>query len=1235
MTWRTIIARYVSGCPNCGGPITQDRLEAGLPCRACLPDNVAQELRRVKDRELMIERVARYLEEHSRLSGYWYIYSTISSVRRFAEAFRKMTGKDLWSAQYTWALRLLRGESIAIVAPTGVGKTTLLIAYSLYRALQGSRIYYLLPTENLVIQVMDKLSSLSKKLDKEIRVASYYSSMPGRLKGEALSLIKSGSYDILVTTTSFLSRKWSLVKDNVFETIIVDDVDAVLKNSKNVDRILSLLGFSEEEIKLAHRLVKLKLEAAILKTSGRLKRYEERLLEIKELEARLSSLLKTNVRGQLVIASATGRAYGLKPKIFRELLGFEIGRVHDYTRNIINLYRLTDDVISDALAIVEKLGPGGLIYVSKRYGKGLARELVKLLRERGIKAGLALSGYRVLDKFARGEYDVLIGVANYYGVIVRGIDMPERVLYTLFVGSPAQKIMLEKALLSPYRLVKIAMGVGVNVTNIVKALSGITPNEASLLRIALERNEKLDGRLGLLLEQLRSLYATTLETIMDVLLKEKRLVTPAGLVVDEGGTAYLLVPDAPTYVQASGRASRMFNGGMTLGLSIVIEEDRDLLWLLSEKLKAYLDAIDFKSINDVSIEELAEKARKSRGGGYSKKANIETSLIVVESPTKAKTIARFFGSPVKRRIGRLIAYETTFYNPLTNTIHIATIAASRGHLFDLTIDDVGVHGVELDKETITPVYASIKECLSCGTQFASSSNTCPRCGSTNVVSKEGIVEALRKLALESSTVYIATDPDVEGEKIAYDIYLMLKPYARRILRIYMHEITKNELYQALASATSIDYKKVLAQIVRRIEDRWIGFGLSSILWREYGKTWLGAGRVQTPVLGWIIDRYDQWRSNLSYKVVILLPGKIRIVLYFGERRKAEEIADKVSREGLKVIAREDEAIELNPLPPYTTESLIYDASILLGYTSAKTMRLAQDLFENGLITYHRTDSIHVSSQGINIAKRYLEEQGLLELVNPRSWGPKGHHEAIRPTKPLDAATLRRKVATNEIKVSSRLTEAHYRLYDLIFRRFISSQMKPSVLVRTRLYLGLEPTKAVVKLEAFSRESKPGFAMLSPNIRIVKEIQHIKPGSSLKPEKVYVNRGSKVALYTHGDIVYMMKERGIGRPSTYTRTIEALLRHGYVIESKYRKYLIPTKLGRKVYGFLTSSFPSLISEERTKKLYEKLEMIERGDYNPVHAISDLYKELEEILELSGIYASESLEQHAGKAGLSSN
>ncbi len=410
--------------------------------------------------------------------------------------------------------------------------------------------------------------------------------------------------------------------------------------------------------------------------------------------------------------------------------------------------------------------------------------------------------------------------------------------------------------------------------------------------------------------------------------------------------------------------------------------------------------------------------------------------------------------------------------------------------------------------------------------------------------------------------------------------------------------------EAIRNRGPFDRKLINAQIVRRIEDRWIGFSLSGHLKDLYKKVWLGAGRVQTPVLGWIIDRYDEWKRNRGYLVLVILNNGKRLKFFTKDRIDVKE-NERAEVMVLNIDSREE---VLKPLPPFTTDSLLFEAQRTLGIPSWITMKLAQQLFESGLITYHRTDSIRVSPAGIALAKAYLEKKGLESLYEGRPWSSEGAHEAIRPTRPLDVEELRKAILEGSLKVPIKLSKLHFKLYDLIFRRFIASQMvqaRVRTLSVTFEFKGLQNT-----IERPAKVLEEGFTLIY-NPGIEPWLCNLREGQKLSVESIKIIRASSVRLLTPGDVVRLMKENGIGRPSTYSKIIESNIRHGYVIVSKKRGYLVPTTMGINVYNYLVSNFADIVSVETTRKLEEELDKIEKGEISPIEVLDGLWNELEKM------------------------
>ncbi|MCE4613297.1 MAG: reverse gyrase [Desulfurococcales archaeon] len=1194
---------YKGMCPNCGGDIEGARLYRGLPCSSCISDSELSSIG-----SLRVEDIASYMARRGRLKGYKWLFLLEREFKIFSSYFKSRTGKDLWSAQRMWARKLLSLSSMAIIAPTGVGKTTLLMVYMAYRVERnGWRAVYLVPTENLLRQVASKLSGLSEG------VVYYYSSMPKRLREEALTRIEKGDYSIAVVTTGFLQRRFSLLaKSAPIDLVVVDDVDSMLRNSRNVDRVLALLGFDWEAIELAHRLVEVKLRAYKALLLGNDKKLEALERELVETEKRLRD--KTSGKlGQLVIASATGRPRGYKHMVFKELLGFEVGGGTDYLRNVVDSFIVSSNPVEEAFKLVNRLGRGGLIFVSQSLGRGYAKLLAEALIRKGARVGLALSGSRrALEKLERGELEAVVSVASRYGVTVRGIDMPETIRYAVFVGVPSIRRRLEEYLLNPKRLARVLVEASADGWEGARELSLfvaklLEKRDADTIYYMLREASK--GRLREAPEWIQE-FLRGVEAARSWLLS--RLSKVKGLVIgsnyfklEDDGSIYVYIPDIPTYIQASGRTSRMLGNGMTLGLSVIIDSEEALIEAFGEKLSWYVSSrlASFYSLDIDAVLGEIEKTRRRYGG---KRIDIRTVLVVVESPTKARTISWFWGRPAKRRMGRTVIYETSAIDEKRKRVYLLQVAASKGHIFDLSLDNG--YGVEMRGETIVPMYSALSRCLACGHSFSGSSS-CPRCGSINRYNSLDVLEALRKVAAEVEEILILTDPDREGEKIAWDLYLALKPYNRNIYRAHIHEITRTAVIEALANPKRLDTHLVEAQIARRVEDRLIGFSLSRRLWTITGKRWTGAGRVQTPVLGWIIDRFGEWKKNRGYSIVLELENGEKLRLFVTSKAEAEKLAASKKVTIGKIEVWKDKA---KPAPPYTTDSLLYDASKTLGLPAGIVMKIAQNLFDGGLITYHRTDSTRVSPAGIAVAKNYMENRGLQHLFTPRSWGEGGAHEAIRPTKPLDPETLHRLVLEGSVKVPFRFTRIHLKLYSLIFKRFMASQMKEAVLLKSRVTWHL-PGHSIEKTYTVDAVDK-GFTVVL-DLKKSKWLEKVKPGSSFRVVASRVYRSSKATLYTTGDVVRLMKERGIGRPSTYSKAIEANIRHGYVVLSKRLKYLIPTRFGMDIYEYLYSNFEELISEETSRKLEETLDLIEKGEEEPARVILDIWEKIKAIDELT--------------------
>ncbi|MFN4046435.1 MAG: reverse gyrase, partial [Acidilobaceae archaeon] len=478
--------------------------------------------------------------------------------------------------------------------------------------------------------------------------------------------------------------------------------------------------------------------------------------------------------------------------------------------------------------------------------------------------------------------------------------------------------------------------------------------DPGVLMLALRRGS-IEGPLEHVVEAYRDVYGSVLDWIRGRLGSSKAYTVGSMVFTREDGGDYMYSPDVLTYVQASGRTSRLLEGRLTLGLSVIVEPMEHLVKAFALKLN-WLAKASLANYDDLDIGRVKEELEKSRAG-YGREFRVRSILVIVESPTKARTIAWFWGRPGKRRIKSLTVYETSAVDVESGTVYLLQVTASRGHVFDLVEGVQGsLYGVLRDGGAYSPVYGTIKRCSSCGAQFISGLS-CPKCGSSNFRDSRVILEVVRKLAMEVDEVIVATDPDREGEKIAWDIFLALKAFNGNVKRAMFHEVTRDAFLKALREASEFNVKAVEAQIARRIVDRWVGYSLSEVLQNVYNARWMGAGRVQSPVLGWIVDRYSERLKSMGYSACLSLSVSYRICVHTGSREEAERLAGAKT---VKVKSLELSEETLSPPPPFTTDSLIYEASRRFGLTAEATMRVAQELFESGLITYHRTDSTRVS-----------------------------------------------------------------------------------------------------------------------------------------------------------------------------------------------------------------------------------------------------------------------------------
>lgn len=551
-------------------------------------------------------------------------------------------------------------------------------------------------------------------------------------------------------------------------------------------------------------------------------------------------------------------------------------------------------------------------------------------------------------------------------------------------------------------------------------------------------------------------------------------------------------------------------------------------------------------------------------------------LLIVESPTKAKTLSSYLG------VGWVVL-------------------ATKGHIKDLPPKEFGID----INNNFEPSY-----------QWLSG--------------KKKVVDSIIRAAKSSSQIFIASDPDREGEIIAKHLFDELSFLKKEVFRIRLKEISKQELESQLKLKSNILQTEVDSQIARRLVDRIFGYKLSPVLWKNLKVAALSAGRVQSTVLHWIHLREKEilnFVSETYYQLKLkgqVLGEKIEI-LHQKAKLDLEEIekilnrigyTDRVSEVKLPLESIKEKRIQKKPALPFTTASLQETASKVLGFDSKKTMRIAQSLFEGkpifgeskGLITYMRTDSTRVSPSKRNRAIEFLSKNhSKLISENVRIQKSKNKiqdaHEAILPVD----------VFISPDAIQNKLSTDEYKLYKLIWERFLSSLLKPEELKETVYTFSKAGESFIWKHEEvldFGYKDFPDPKKQKknpkPNFKIGDEFEL---ESILKEEK----ETTCPERYTEARLIKKMEEEGIGRPSTYSATIDTLKKRKYILEIK--KKIGPTNLGMRVDEFLDLNFSSLIQDEFTKGLEEKLDSISTGKIHKLEVVSEFYNFLNSVLKLN--------------------
>ena len=572
---------------------------------------------------------------------------------------------------------------------------------------------------------------------------------------------------------------------------------------------------------------------------------------------------------------------------------------------------------------------------------------------------------------------------------------------------------------------------------------------------------------------------------------------------------------------------------------------------------------------------MAEKNKKNTD------KNAKQTLVIVESPTKAHTIEKYLGPGY-------------------------VVRASVGHLIDLPKSRMAI-----DVENgFQPEYITVR-------------------------GKAKLLKDLQKEAKKSEAVLLASDNDREGEAIAWHLNNALKDKTKaKINRIVFNEITPKAITEAVKNPGEIVEAKVNAQKARRVLDRLVGYNLSPLLWSKV-KNGLSAGRVQSVALRLICEREKEVEEFLPEEYWSLdadfVKGKSKftaqLVKYAGEKPElksedeVKKIIEKIKSSECKVASKKTTEKTVRPKPPFTTSKLQQDAANKLGFTSRKTMQIAQQLYEGiqigsnhvGLITYMRTDSVRISETALSDVRDFLSKNYPSELPEQPIHYAVGKsaqdaHEGIRPTY----------VSYTPESIKENLTHDQFKLYSIIWERFVSSQMNNAKMETTSIEINAE--EATFRVSA-SKIVDKGFykviKLLASKEEKAAALPSLKEGETVEVDNFHPEQHftQGPARYTDASIVKMLEEKGIGRPSTYATIISTLLDRYYVTRSN--KQLVPTQLGRMINKILVENFPAVINEEFTAKIETELDQVESDELVWNEVIGTFYtpfkKNVDDVME----------------------
>ncbi len=575
---------------------------------------------------------------------------------------------------------------------------------------------------------------------------------------------------------------------------------------------------------------------------------------------------------------------------------------------------------------------------------------------------------------------------------------------------------------------------------------------------------------------------------------------------------------------------------------------------------------------------------------------MQKNLVIVESPAKAKTLEKFLGEDYK-------------------------VLSSYGHIRDLKKNEFSV-----DLNNFTPQYEIPEE-------------------------KTALVKTLKTAANKADTVWLASDEDREGEAISWHLAQVLGLNVKQTKRIVFHEITKDAILDAIKKPRHIDINLVNAQQARRVLDRIVGFKLSPVLWRKV-KPALSAGRVQSVAVRLIVERereVENFKSESSYKVTaVFMADKAELKAEFNQRFATEELAkaflEKCKGQQFKISDISKKPMQRVPAPPFTTSTLQQEAARKLGFSVAQTMSVAQRLYEAGIITYMRTDSVNLSTLCLNASKKEIvetlgEKYSKRRQYQTRSKGAQEAHEAIRPTY------------MDQHEIQGTMQER--RLYELIWKRTIASQMADAEIEKT--IITIVPTSSkeetencfvasaeVVTFDGFLRVYRESFDDENTEEQVSTTIDaQLTEGQLLNYKEIQaIERFSQCPLrYTEASLVKKLEELGIGRPSTYAPTISTIQQREYVQKGdkkgekrNYKQFtlkagkdikesekneivgnekgkLLPTDIGTVVNDFLVNNFENIVSYDFTAEVEKDFDEIAEGKENWQEAMADFYKKFE--------------------------